>query len=403
MIRLPSFIKESTSFVRGALFSFALGSSLLIAAVLGGLDLVERHREVIQEGEEASLLVEALLRSPMEDGSRQAVLEAYGQGNEDHRLVGMNMLLVVNAEGRIVYTTRPTWRGLRIDDPLTSRVETDDLDFAAVTDCFRRRQDDCMVLRSSDLRLRLGSFTVVRPVQQPPRDLGLPRQPFLVVANFDSGVVLMDFTQDLLVVLLISVLLGVLLTVGLWLFLSSRLLPRLSEVAQTDGLTRLMNRTLFMELAITQLADAEERGAEIVFAILDIDHFKRINDTYGHDCGDVALVTVGSVLATVLRPEDMVCRFGGEEFALLLAADKAASRKILERLRLQLEMSRVGHEGYQVPITASLGAASSADCGYNLDYLYTSADKALYAAKNGGRNRIEWTDSQSTTRLLIPR
>jgi diguanylate cyclase (GGDEF)-like protein len=199
------------------------------------------------------------------------------------------------------------------------------------------------------------------------------------------------------------VLLGVLLTVGLWLFLSSRLLPRLSEVAQTDGLTRLMNRTLFMELAITQLADAEERGAEIVFAILDIDHFKRINDTYGHDCGDVALVTVGSVLATVLRPEDMVCRFGGEEFALLLAADKAASRKILERLRLQLEMSRVGHEGYQVPITASLGAASSADCGYNLDYLYTSADKALYAAKNGGRNRIEWTDSQSTTRLLIPR
>ena len=168
-----------------------------------------------------------------------------------------------------------------------------------------------------------------------------------------------------------------------------------------DGLTRLMNRTTFMELALDQLAEAEDRNGAMVFVILDIDHFKRINDTYGHDFGDAALVTVGAMLATVLRPDDLVCRFGGEEFALLLSADKASSSKILERLRLQLEMSRFGHEGHQVSITASIGAASTGDCGYNLDYLYAAADKALYAAKNGGRNRVGWKDAQLISRLLI--
>jgi diguanylate cyclase (GGDEF)-like protein len=64
-------------------------------------------------------------------------------------------------------------------------------------------------------------------------------------------------------------------------------------------------------------------------------------------------------------------------------------------------MSKVGHAGHRIPITASIGAASSAECGYNLDYLYAAADKALYAAKNAGRNRVEWTDAQSLSRLMV--
>jgi diguanylate cyclase (GGDEF)-like protein len=403
MIRLPNFIKDSSSFLRHCLLSCWLGSSLLIGVVLGLLDVVERHREVIQEGEESTHLVKALLSSPMPNKDRQLILEAYGQGGNEDRLDGMKMLLVVNSRGVIEYTSRPTWQGLRIDDPLTARVETDDPDFFAVSECFRLRRDDCMELRSADLRLRFGSFTVVRPVEQPSRDLGLPKVPFLVVTNFDSGVVLMDFSQDLVAVGVLSMVLATMLTAGLWLFLRSHLLLRLSEAAQMDGLTRLMNRTTFMELAMDQLAEAEECKLPMTFVILDIDHFKRINDTYGHDFGDVALVAVGAMLTTVLRPDDLVCRFGGEEFALLLLADKEASSKILERLRLQLEMNRVGHAGQQLSITASIGAASTADCGYNLDYLYTAADKALYAAKNGGRNRVEWKDAQSMSRLLIPR
>ncbi|MEB3352728.1 MAG: GGDEF domain-containing protein [Cyanobacteriota bacterium] len=370
---------------------------------MAAIDLVERHREVILEGEQAARVVQAFLRGSPSDEARQGLLEAYGHTPRGERLDGMNVLLVVNAQGRIVYASRPAWRRLVITDPLLSRTETNDADFSRVVDCFRHRQPDCMQIRSADLALRTGSFTVVRPVQQPPRDLGLPREPFLVIAIFDTGVVLVDFTHDIVVLLVISLVLGAALTAALWYVLAAHLLPRLNQAAQIDGLTQLSNRTSFMETAMEVLAEAEQRGAELVFAILDIDHFKTINDTYGHDCGDVSLVSVAAVLATVLRPDDCLCRFGGEEFALLLSTSKDGGRKVLERLRLQLEMNRVGYRGHQLPITVSVGAAATADCGYNLDYLYTAADKALYAAKNGGRNRVEFTDAGSLSRLQLTR
>lgn len=403
MIRLPSFIRQSSEFLRNLLILYGLGSAGLIFLSLAAIDLVERHREVIQEGEQAAQVVQASLNALLSDEARQGLLEAYGQTLRGTRLDGMNVLLVVNDQGRIVHASRPAWRRLVITDPLVSRAETDDADFSRVVDCFRRRQPDCMEIQSADLALRIGSFTVVRPVQQPSRDLGLTREPFLVIANFDTGVVLVDFAQDIVVLLVMSFLLGAALTAALWYVLAAHLLPRLNQAAQTDGLTQLSNRTSFMETAMELLAEAEQRGGELVFAILDIDHFKTINDTYGHDCGDVSLVSVAAVLATVLRPEDSLCRFGGEEFALLLSTSKDGGRKVLERLRLQLEMNRVGYRGHQLTITVSIGAAATADCGHNLDYLYTAADKALYAAKNGGRNRVEFTDAESVSRLQLTR
>ena len=403
MIRLPSFIRQSGGFLRTLLLLYGFGSAALIFLSLAALDVVERHREVILEGEQAAQVVEASLRAPLSNEARQGLLEAYGNTARAERLDGMNVLLVVDAQGTIVYASRPAWRRLKITDPLLSRSETDDADFRQVVACFASQDSECLKLRSSDLALRTGSFTVVRPVQRPPQDLGLARESFLVIANFDTGVVLVDFAQDLLVVLVLALLLGSLLTASLWYVLAAQLLPRLNQVAQTDGLTQLSNRTSFMEAAMELLAEAEERDGELVFAILDIDHFKRINDTHGHDCGDVALVSVAAVLATVLRPDDLLCRFGGEEFALLLSTSRDQGRKVLERLRLQLEMNRVGYNGHQVPITASIGAAATEDCGYNLDYLYNAADKALYAAKRAGRNRVEWTDPQSLSRLQLIR
>ncbi len=403
MIRLPSFIRQSAGFLRTLLLLYGFGSATLIFLSLAALDLVERHREVILEGEQAAHVVQASLRAPLSDEARQALLESYGETGRTERLDGMNVLLVVNAQGTIVYASRPAWRRLKITDPLVSRAETDDPDFRRVVTCFASQDSECLELRSSDLSLRTGSFTVVRPAQRPPQDLGLARDAYLVIANFDTGVVLVDFAQDLVLVLLLSLLLGSLLTASLWYVLAAQLLPRLNQVAQTDGLTQLSNRTSFMEAAMDLLAEAEERNGELVFAILDIDHFKRINDTHGHDCGDVALVSVAAVLATVLRPDDLICRFGGEEFALLLSTSKDQGRKVLERLRLQLEMNRVGYNGHQLPITASIGAAATEDCGHNLDYLYNAADKALYVAKRAGRNRLEWSDPQSLSRLQLIR
>jgi diguanylate cyclase (GGDEF)-like protein len=404
MSQLSGFMRVTSPFLRRFLLTYWMGITVLIGASLGGLDLVERHREVITEGEQISQVVSAALRTSMSTLERQKLVEAYGLTRNENRLDMVNVVLVVDQSGQIAYTSRPTWRGLDITDPLVAQAETNDRDFRMVLECFRLNQSDCMRLRSNDLQMHLGSFTVVRPVQMPSMDLGLHRQAFLVMVNFDTGVVLADFSQDFLLLGMMALLISSLLTLFLWVMTATRLLPQLSDAAQTDGLTRLMNRTSFMEHVLEVLAEAEERDAELIFAILDLDHFKRINDTYGHGCGDAALVSVASVLQVVTRPDDLVCRFGGEEFALLMEVSKQDGRKALERLRLQLQMNSLRHEGQVVPISASIGAASTSDCGYNLDYLYTASDKALYLAKAGGRDRVEWSDgSRSISRLQYSR
>ena len=132
------------------------------------------------------------------------------------------------------------------------------------------------------------------------------RQSFLVLVNFDAGMLIGDVIQDLPGIALLAGLVSGLLCAGLWFAISDRLLPRLLEASQTDALTQLMSRTAFMELAMDMLAEAEERKGDLSFAIVDLDHFKRINDTYGHGCGDAALASVGALLLTVTRPEDLV-------------------------------------------------------------------------------------------------
>ena len=101
----------------------------------------------------------------------------------------------------------------------------------------------------------------------------------------------------------------------------------------------------------------------------------------------------------VIRPDDLVCRFGGEEFALLFNGSRESVGRALDRLRLQLEMTRLNFAGHQLKLSASIGAVATADCGFNIDYLYNMADKALYVAKQSGRNRLEWNDGLILSRL----
>ena len=399
MAELPVSIRESTRVLRALLLGYWLGASALLTILFGAVDLVERHREVLHDADHMRDLVAASLFPPMRSDERQMLLETYSNSPREDKLDGMNFLLVVNDAGKIVYSSRRAWRGLPITDPLLARVETSDPDFDAVVHCFLRNPGQCMDLSSTNLRLRTGSFTVVRSVARPGRDLGLERQELLVVINYDPGVVLAEFGQDIALGFLFSLIISGLLTLLVWCLLIYRLLPQFAEAAHTDSLTRLINRGLFMDQAKDLLAEAEDRGGEMIFAILDIDHFKRINDTYGHSCGDAALAHVAEVFRMVTRPDDLVCRFGGEEFALLFNGQRESVGRALDRLRLQLEMTQLSYAGHQLKLNASIGAVSTADCGYNIDYLYNMADKALYVAKRSGRNRLEWNDGRVFSRL----
>lgn len=399
MIKISGFVRESSEFVRRLLIVYWIGSCLVLGFSFIALKAVESRQRMVSQVDNLATLVQSGFSIASPSFGVQTLIEAYSRRQVAHSDLGIEVLFVLNRDGRIVYSSRPAWLNLMIFDGIFASAVFDNSFFREIASCFQRSKPDCVSLRSDDYSFFRSSLTASRPVSQLSSDLGLPKEDYLLVAVYSGNILLSGFVQDLLPLLILSIVLASLLTSALWLLMRAVLLPRLSQVAQTDGLTQLMNRAAFMEIAMDVLAEAEDHGDTLVFAIMDVDHFKRINDSYGHDCGDVALVSVSAVLSTVMREADYVCRFGGEEFALLLAVNQEAGRKVLERLRLQIEMSRVAYDGREISVTVSIGAACTAECGYNLDYLYTSADRCLYAAKQGGRNRVELAKSESVARL----
>jgi diguanylate cyclase (GGDEF)-like protein len=402
VIRPRSFVRESSGFVSRLLLFYWLGSAALITLLLAGVRCVEKHQRSLLMAENAINLVESTLATSTSAKNRQALIEASATSSIGNGEIGLHSLLVLNRDGKIVNSSRPAWLGVMIYDGIFRGSGFNNPNFREIADCLRNSRPDCVSL-SSDQFPSLGrGFTVYRSVFKPSAALGLPREPFIVVATtYSDSIEHTSLLLEVLPLLVLALAVAALLSAVIWLSMRTLLLPRLSLAAQTDGLTQLINRTAFMESAMEVLADSEEAGLPLVFAILDVDHFKRINDSYGHDCGDAALVSVAAVLATVMRGDDLVCRFGGEEFAVLMATDEQAGRKVMERLRLQLEMNRIAYAGREIPVTVSIGAAATSESGYNIDYLYTSADRALYAAKQAGRNRVEWASSRSVGRLQL--
>jgi len=170
---------------------------------------------------------------------------------------------------------------------------------------------------------------------------------------------------------------------------------RLNELATTDELTGLANRRFFMDQAETQLKRALRYKHEFCFMMFDLDHFKRINDTYGHAAGDVVLRTVAGTLSSVMRATDIYGRVGGEEFAVVMPETTIADARIVaERLRQQIAELRIETHGSVVWITASIGIAHLQPSATELSALMKNADTALYEAKHAGRNRVIADDGQ---------
>ena len=164
----------------------------------------------------------------------------------------------------------------------------------------------------------------------------------------------------------------------------------LERLTRQDGLTGLFNRSTFVELSSSELKRAQRQGSNTTILLLDLDHFKRINDTWGHPAGDAVLRYVATLATSTLRSTDLVGRLGGEEFIVLLPNTSIdAGRRLADKLRLRLQNAMVEWDGNRIPVTASFGLSSTTPVeNRDFDYLYTEADKALYLAKQRGRNRV---------------
>jgi diguanylate cyclase (GGDEF)-like protein len=165
---------------------------------------------------------------------------------------------------------------------------------------------------------------------------------------------------------------------------------RLEALSRTDELTGLNNRRYFMELATTELGRVRRHATPLALMMIDADHFKYINDTMGHLCGDRVLAAIGKALRIGIRNYDIAGRYGGEEFALLLPQTRPDdARSVAERCRQTIASTEVEHDGQSVRVTVSVGIAALPEApASNIEELVKFADEALYRAKAGGRNQV---------------
>ena len=164
----------------------------------------------------------------------------------------------------------------------------------------------------------------------------------------------------------------------------------LEYLACTDSLTGVHNRRHFIQVTEQEFLRARRYQFPLSVAMVDIDHFKQINDVYGHLVGDLVLRELVSVLNSQMRPGDILGRFGGEEFSItLIECDLEKAKTVSERLRKNIEEHRIISEGKEISIRISIGVTQLSPQGENWEALIMRADQALYRAKAAGRNRVE--------------
>jgi diguanylate cyclase (GGDEF)-like protein len=171
---------------------------------------------------------------------------------------------------------------------------------------------------------------------------------------------------------------------------NSMLHRRIQDMARTDGLTGLLNHRTFMEKLSEEYKRIDREPRPFSILLVDIDFFKKVNDTYGHPVGDMALARVAGVLRDVVRGSDFVARYGGEEFAVgMVDTDSQGARQMAERVRTLMEKTTItAGKTIAFKVTLSIGVASFPNDSRKVEDIVGMADEALYHAKRSGRNRV---------------
>jgi diguanylate cyclase (GGDEF)-like protein len=181
---------------------------------------------------------------------------------------------------------------------------------------------------------------------------------------------------------------------------NARMVQKLETMATTDGLTGLLNKRAMLDAAAQRVAAASRFGGKLSLLVVDIDFFKKVNDTYGHDIGDIVIKGLGKVLERAKRTTDVVARFGGEEFVVLCEqTDEAGALMLGERIREELGRTVFPTPNGPLSVTCSVGVATFPEAGGSWDDLFKAADEALYTSKRGGRNRVSAWAPASLSRI----
>ena len=170
--------------------------------------------------------------------------------------------------------------------------------------------------------------------------------------------------------------------------LDERFQQKMYDAALRDALTRAYNKKYLIDTLATEFSYAKRHRTALSLIMLDLDHFKRVNDTYGHVAGDHVLIELANIIQRMLRTEDVFARYGGEEFCVILRGIQLHGAGILaERIRSTMEATHFVFEGQRLPVTVSIGVAAQNSDQETPTQLVEAADEALYEAKRSGRNR----------------
>ena len=169
-------------------------------------------------------------------------------------------------------------------------------------------------------------------------------------------------------------------------------------MAQTGALTGLANRSSFQSTLNRTIAECDRSGTEFALVIMDIDHFKLVNDTLGHEAGDMVLQSIGQRLTERLRATESVGRLGGEEFGLILRDVKSGvAFELIDELRQRIADCQLPYGGARIRVTASFGIAQWPEHGRSAEALFRMADRGLYTGKRAGRNCVARADGARLT------
>ena len=170
----------------------------------------------------------------------------------------------------------------------------------------------------------------------------------------------------------------------------------LSVLASTDYLTGVMNRRMFNDISERYFQTAQKNELSLTLLLLDLDHFKKVNDTYGHQAGDQLLKRFVKTLESILNKSDIFARIGGEEFAVLLSQINSDDAYLLaERIRKKIENDFMTYEGQDIRVTTSIGISENRETDTEFEDIFSRADMALYQAKHKGRNKTCYTGSSN--------